>query len=259
MSTNSYDRYANSWASKKSSETHFAHQYLEKPAMYAKLPDLKSKSVLVLGCGSSEECLELAKRGATSILAIDSSQGLLELAENLDFSDFQDLQIEFSCQRIEELNLGSRKFDLVFSSLTMHYVEDWQAVLVNLKKHMNPEAKFLFSCHHPIKWGAKATRSKEQNSFILGYKKYKNPQHDFEVYGDYLTPRAIEEKLFGQLEITHFHKPISLILRIIRDSGFILLDLIEPLPLEETKRSKPDFWQTYSKIPLFLIVEVGLE
>ena len=256
-----YNQYAKAWIAKKSSSQHFAHQYLEKPAIFAKLPDLKGKKVLVLGCGSGEECLELLERGAEQIVAIDSSSDLIDWAK----TQIVDPKIQFNCEDISSMDFEKclsvsdeeQKFDLVFSSLTMHYIQDWSRVLRQLKKCLKVGGKFLLSCHHPIKWGAESTRSKDYNSFILGYKKHKNPQKDFEVYGDYLTPRAVQEELFGRLSITHYHKPISLILKIIRDSGFKLLDLLEPSPTQESK-DKKDFYETYSKIPLFLILEVEL-
>jgi hypothetical protein len=42
----SYNQYTEKWAKKLRSGKNTAHEYLEKPAMYNKLPDLKNKFIL---------------------------------------------------------------------------------------------------------------------------------------------------------------------------------------------------------------------
>jgi SAM-dependent methyltransferase len=269
----SYNSYSQGWIQKKSSSQHYAHQYLEKPAMYAKLSDLKGKKVLCLGCGSGEECLELLERGASFVLGIDLSSELVDYAKMVYADQIESGDMDFACGDIADLDnvlknyfkqdlgdLGDDfvyQFDFVFSSLTIHYIENWQKLFESIKTILVPYGKALFSTHHPIKWGAKTVRGKDSNSFILGYKKDKLNPNIYDVYGDYLTPRAIDDQLFGKLPITYYHKPISQIWKEILGSGLELSDIIEPLPVSETKVSKPDFYHTYSKIPLFLIFELS--
>ena len=51
----SYNQHAAQWAERLRSGNNPAHRFLEKPAMYAKLPDLTGQRVLCIGCGSGEE------------------------------------------------------------------------------------------------------------------------------------------------------------------------------------------------------------
>lgn len=62
MKKDSYNEKANEWAERLRTGKNIAHEYLEKPAMYEKLPGLKSKRVLCVGCGSGEECDYLSKK-----------------------------------------------------------------------------------------------------------------------------------------------------------------------------------------------------
>jgi hypothetical protein len=39
-------------------------------------------------------------------------------------------------------------------------------------------------------------------------------------------------------------------------SGFTVTNLLEPKPTIESKTKKPDFYEVYSKIPLFIIWEL---
>jgi SAM-dependent methyltransferase len=254
-----YDQYSQNWIAKKKSKIHWAHDYLEKPAMFGELPDLAGKTILCLGCGSGEECEYLLTLNPAKIIAVDSAQKLIEWGKT---QYEHEAKIEFIYSTLEELALESESIDFVFSSLTMHYIEDWAKLFTKIKSWIKPDSnldyQMIFSCHHPIKWGAQANRNKDFNEFKLGYNKNKNNDKIYEVYGDYLTSRAIDEKLFGQLEIVHFHKSISSMWSQIKASQMRVNQIVEPLPLEITKTTKPDFYQTYSKIPLFIIWKLSM-
>lgn len=254
-----YDQYSQNWIAKKKSKIHWAHDYLEKPAIFGELPDLSGKVVLCLGCGSGEECDYLLSLNPARIVGADSSQKLIDWAKT-QYS--HEAKIEFVCSALEDLEMESNSVDFVFSSLTLHYIEDWTELLTKIKNWIKPSKEsdyhMIFSCHHPIKWGAEASRNKEYNEFKLGYNKNKLNDKIYQVYGDYLTARAIDEKLFGQLEIVHYHKPISTMWSQIQASGWSVNQIIEPLPLQITKITKPDFYQTYSKIPLFIIWKLNV-
>jgi SAM-dependent methyltransferase len=166
-SGNNYDKYADKWQKKVLGDKHYAHNFLEKPAMYAKLPNLKGKKVLCLGCGSGEECFKMRDLGAAEIVGLDNSKGLIQKAK------YTYPNITFDCVDIEKMNFEPESFDFVYSSLTMHYIEDWEPVIKKIYSYLKPGGKFLFSTHHPAKWGALTTRTKEYNKFVLGYKKNK--------------------------------------------------------------------------------------
>jgi trans-aconitate methyltransferase len=249
-----YDQYAASWIAKKKSKIHFAHDYLEKPAMFSDLPDLKDKVIAVLGCGSGEECEYLLGLNPSKIIAMDSSQELIDWAKMQYNSESK---IEFICSRLEGFDLPQDSIDFVFSSLTMHYIDDWTTEFAKIKTWLKPDSKLdyqvVFSCHHPIKWGAQATRTKDYNEFRLGYNKNKKNDKVYEIFGDYLTPRAIEDTLFGKLSITHYHKSISMMFDQITNANLQVQSIIEPKPIPESLKLKPDFYHVYSKIPLFMI------
>jgi SAM-dependent methyltransferase len=252
-----YNTFAKEWQSKRKSKVHFAHDYLEKPAMQALLPDLKNKKVLVLGSGSGEECFDFADRGASLVIGIDASSELVKISQDqAEFNDYNLSNVQFIGQKIEDLDLDTKDFDYVYSSLTLHYVEDWIDSLQKIQDHMKPGAKMLFSVHHPVKWGSETTRAKDENSFVLGYRKSKLRDLDYTVYGDYLTPRPVADLLFGKIEIVHYHKPISQMFQEIQKSGMKINQIVEPLPIPQSRRDKLDFYEVYSRIPLFIIFEI---
>lgn len=163
----SYNQYAKKWANKMRRGENIAHKYLEKPAMYKKLPDLSGKSILCLGCGSGEECGFLLKQGAKKVIGIDISKDLINLAK----ASYP--KIEFHVMDAEKLAFADKTFDFVYSSLTLHYMADWIKPLKEIHRVLKNNGIFLFSTHHPIKWGAEKSTDAGQKTFLMGYDKNK--------------------------------------------------------------------------------------
>lgn len=253
MSTNpktikSYNSYANTWVNKMRSGQNIAHTYLEKPAMYAKLPNIKGKRVLCLGCGTGEECEYLASRGAL-VMGIDASKELIKIAKKSFPS------IDFKVMNIEYLRFPKKTFDFVYSSLTMHYIQNWTPVLRKINIILKDDGIFLFSTHHPVKWGSETKRAADKNMFLLGYAKYKNKDLCI-VYGDYLNERKIHDIWFNEFRVSYYHKPLSKIISEILSAKFEIIDFLEPKPTLNAKKVKRNFWNIHQKIPLFMIFEL---
>jgi SAM-dependent methyltransferase len=240
------------WLSKKQGRTHFSHQFLEKPAIFEAFLkyEIKNKSVLCLGSGDGSECDFIQKNGAKKVFGLDNSQSLIQNAI------YSFPKIEFDCQDISRLNLVKNDFDLVFSSLTMHYIKDWGNFFEHLKKFVKPGAKMIFSVHHPIKWGSETNRKPDFNEFKLGYKKNKKNSQDFEIYGNYLEFREVWDVLFGKLKIKYYHRSLSRMFQEITNSNWQINNILEPKPVQKAKEIVPDFYEVHTKIPLFIIFEI---
>ena len=255
----SYSQEASQWASLQSSKKHLSYDYLEKPAMYKYLNN-SGQIVLCLGCGTGEEVNYIATNYSPSkIYGLDNASGLIDLATVM----YVNPAIEFQTIEMEKLEKWDRyesligKVDLIYSSLAFHYVHDWQKLIADCYKLLQPGGVLLFSTHHPIKWGSQTTRTKERNSFLIGYQKNLKPakgESSFGVYGDYLTTRGIDDTLLGKINIRYYHRSISTIFKEVKEGGFLVTNLDEPLPIPESKGLKNDFWDVHSKIPLFLVV-----
>ena len=59
-----------------------ANDIVEKPALFSLAPNLQNKSILDIGCGYGENCVEFIKMGASSVSGLDISVKMLEVAEN---------------------------------------------------------------------------------------------------------------------------------------------------------------------------------
>ena len=58
-----------------------ANDIVEKPALFSLAPDLHNKSVLDIGCGYGENCVQFLKLGATKVTGLDISAKMLEIAK----------------------------------------------------------------------------------------------------------------------------------------------------------------------------------
>lgn len=246
--TKAYSDFAAKWAEKLSTGTNLSHQYLEKPAMYSKLPDLRGKKVLCVGCGTGEECQHLHELGAI-VTGIDVSPGLINYAKK-QYSD-----LDFRVMDMENIILSEKTFDYVYSSLTMHYVDSWIKTLNSIKRVMKDEAVFLFSTHHPVKWGALRIRD-EVNELRLGATW---TGENCEVQGEYLNTKKINDIWFGELEVTYYNRPISALLKDVRESGFEVLDFLEPKSINDPAVINTSFYKIHQTIPLFIIFELKIK
>jgi ubiquinone/menaquinone biosynthesis C-methylase UbiE len=246
----SYNKYTIKCAEKMRSGKNIKHTFLEKPAMYKKLPNLKDKTVLCIGCGTGEECEHIKSLGAKRVVGIDISK------ERINFLKKSNPDLEFHTMDMEKMDFLDNSFDFIYSSLALHYSKDWTKILNKVHKFLKKDGSFLFSTHHPIKWGAEINKLIDKDSFLMGYKKSENGVG--KVFGDYLTIRKINDVLSKDLKVSYYHRPISAMIRDIIKSGFIISDFIEPKPLKSVikEKEKPDFYKIYSKIPLYMIFEL---
>lgn len=246
---NSYSAFAKSWAKKLREKKNVLHEYLEKPAMYAKLPKLSGMRVLCIGCGTGEECQHLLELGAKKVIGIDISEGLIKIAQK------SYKRIEFHVMDMEKLDFRDQSFDFAYSSLTLHYVKNWQKPLQEIYRVLKKSGTFLFSTQHPVHWGARKVKDKQKTTILMGYDRDKiNDKWD--IYGDYLNVRKVHDIWFDELEVSYYHKPISSIFQDIVKSKFEIIDLVEPKPIEAAKKVDKGFWEIYQKIPVVLVLEI---
>lgn len=245
----SYNKYAEKWAAGQRNNTAIYHLYLEKPAIYSKLPPLENKTVLCLGCGSGEEVEFINSQGVKRVVGIDISEKLIEIAKK----SYPGL--EFYVMDAEHLDFPANSFDLVFSSLTMHYLNDWSLALKSIHNVLKQDCTFLFSMTHPFFSAMQKADNEKVKSRILGYNESKDTDK-LEIYGNYLDQYSVPVSITNQLSVTNFHRPLSAIISDITKAGFKLMGIVEPKALDESKKENPKFWKIHQKIPEFIIFEL---
>jgi SAM-dependent methyltransferase len=118
----------------------------EWPALRALLPELRGCRVVDLGCGFGWFCRWAREQGAAEALGIDVSEKMLARAR----ADTSDAAITYLRADLERLELAEGAFDLAYSSLALHYIENLAELLATVYRALVPGGRFVFSVEHPI-------------------------------------------------------------------------------------------------------------
>jgi SAM-dependent methyltransferase len=118
----------------------------EWPALRALLPELRGLRVLDLGCGFGWFCRWARQHGAASILGVDVSERMLARAK----AETHDPAISYATADLEDLDLPPGSYDLAYSSLALHYVENLSGLMAKVRAALVPGGRLIFSVEHPI-------------------------------------------------------------------------------------------------------------
>jgi ubiquinone/menaquinone biosynthesis C-methylase UbiE len=118
----------------------------EWPALRALLPELRGLSVLDLGCGFGWFCRWVRENGAAHVVGIDVSEKMLTRAREAA----PDPAITYARADMEQLDLPPAAFDLVYSSLALHYVANLRGLLSQVHRSLVPGGSLVCSIEHPM-------------------------------------------------------------------------------------------------------------
>jgi len=109
---------------------------MEWTAFRALLPNLRDKRVLDLGCGFGWHCRYAHEHGAAKVVGIDLSEKMLERARATTDAP----GIKYLRCAIEDIDFPANEFDIVMSSLALHYVESFDRVCCRIHHCLTPKA-----------------------------------------------------------------------------------------------------------------------
>lgn len=215
---------------------------LEQPAMKELLPDLQGKTVLDIGCGCGHNCLDFIGRGAKKVVGIDISEKMLEVAKK----ESADPNIEYRQMNMNEISSLNMKFDFVYSSLAIHYAENFKKLISDIFGLLNNGGILLYSQEHPI-----ITASVDENMRHFNFDE--NGNRVSYTFSDYSRSGVRKIHWLGE-EVTKYHRPMGEIITDIAHSGFVITDVVEPLPKPWAVEKMPAVVKAYIK-PNYLIVK----
>lgn len=216
----------------------------EWPAMRALLPrSLRGARVLDLGCGYGWFCRWAAEAGASRVVGIDVSERMLAQAR----ATTDDPRIEYRQGDLDALQLEpDDEFDLVYSSLTLHYLTDLELLLDTVHSVSMMGTRFVCSVEHPI------YTAPTHPAFAAG--PGGAPVWPVDGYlregarvTDWLAPGVVKQ-----------HRTIETYLRELRSAGFQLVDLREWGPTDAQVRAHPEWEQERDRPPFLLISSVAI-
>ena len=213
---------------------------IEKPAIKRMLPlNLNNKRILDIGCGYGEMSKYFIDNGAKLVVAIDISEKMIQKAMKENY----DKKILYICGDIANLNeKSSGRFDIVYSSFALHFVESLDKLFAKLNQLLNDDGDFVFSIEHPIMTATmKPTWNVDEKQNIISYNL--NGYYD-EKYkeGCWFTSDII---------VGCYHRKISTIVNLLLKNGFEIVQIDEPEPKKNEMHEK--LYQILSCRPMVVV------
>jgi len=118
----------------------------EWPALRAMLPAMSGLKVLDLGCGFGWFCRWARLNGAAQVVGLDVSERMLARAA----ATTDDSAITYARADLEQPSLPGASFDVAYSSLALHYIENLPGLLTSVRDALAPGGRLVFSVEHPI-------------------------------------------------------------------------------------------------------------
>ncbi|WP_419958895.1 class I SAM-dependent methyltransferase [Psychrobacillus sp. BM2] len=214
------------------------NDFIEQPAIKSVLPSLDGKNILDLGCGAGDFAKYCIENGASKVVGIDISKNMIEYANKENNHE----KINYICTSIEDLDLQNHKFDLIVSSLAVHYIADYSATIEKVTSLLNKNGEFIFSTEHPI---------------VTARKKMSNWVDDNE--GNRLHWALDNYQEEGEQHwyidgVIKYHRTISTLINTLINKGLVLEKIIEPQSIPTGLEKMPKLINEKRR-PSFIVIK----
>ncbi|MDE1992011.1 MAG: class I SAM-dependent methyltransferase [Rhizobiaceae bacterium] len=209
----------------------------EWPAIRAMLADIKGLDIVDLGCGFGWFCRWAREQGAASVLGLDLSDNMLARAK----AETTDGGICYATADLDHLQLPAAAFDLAYSSLAFHYIEDFGRLLATIHRALRPGGRLIFSIEHPIFMApARPDWSEDAEGRQIW------PLDSYQMEGPRITNWLAEG-------VVKQHRTMATTFNLLIENGFTIARTEEWTPTDEDLRVHPD-WASDRDRPMFLLI-----
>lgn len=187
----------------------------EWEALQTLLPDFAHKRVLDLGCGYGWHCAYALEHGAAAVTGVDISEKMLAVARKKTGTG----NVSYIRAAMEDVDFPDGSFDVVLSSLALHYVASFTDMARKIYRWLAPGGNFVFSIEHPI-FTAYGNQDwyRDAEGNILHF-----PVDNYFFEG-------VREAVFLGERVTKYHHTLTTVLDGLLACGFTLRRVVEPQP-----------------------------
>jgi ubiquinone/menaquinone biosynthesis C-methylase UbiE len=227
-----YDRFGEKYHAKRlNPATSFWNRCIEIPAMNSILKKLvDGKKVLEIGCGSGLMTKKILQWKA-DVKGLDFSETMIEIARR------ENPQIEFFISDAKSTPFESSEFDVVASSLMIHYFKDLNIIFKEVSRILISGGSFVFSFHHPF------------NEILDGGKGNKKF-----TLKNYFEPFKYNWKMMKEMEMASYHHTFENIIQNLSKNGLFVKKVLEPKPSPKSKSIDEISYNFTSRLPSFCII-----
>jgi len=229
---------------------------LIEPATERLLRISPGETILDVGCGAGRFARRMAELGAY-VVAFDFSERFIARAKKRTPPNVENIEYHVADATDENqvLALGVNRFDAAVATMALMDMAAIEPLMNALAKSLRPNGRFIFSVMHPCFQTAEICKFAEQLeadglvTIRSGVKVTK-----------YLTPTAWKgEGILGQPALQYyFHRPLSKLLGVCFEAGFVVDGMEEPAFKEGPGEPRSLGWRDLPEIPPVLVVRMRL-
>ncbi|CAM3411819.1 bifunctional 2-polyprenyl-6-hydroxyphenol methylase/3-demethylubiquinol 3-O-methyltransferase UbiG [Elizabethkingia occulta] len=210
------------------------NELLEQPVMKRLMYNANGKSILDIGCGFGHQIQAVLEQNPIAITGIDISEKMIAEAKRR----LNDSRVSLQCTAIEDYTIEPKNFDIVISSMALHYIEDIKPLLHKIYEGLNNKGQFLFSVEHPV-----CTASQNGWKEVNG-----SPSWLLNQYGK----EGIRKQNWFVDGVIKYHRKLSTLVHELSKAGFCIKNIEEPTPDEALLISRPDFRLHVERPPIVI-------
>lgn len=237
-----YDSIAKKYYENRLDKTRFDfNRDLEVPAMVKMIGNIEGKSVLDVGCGFGDHLKKLSKQNPKKIVGFDISPEMIKFTQSFKIPNSQ----FYVGNMNNPLNHKNSEFDLVFSSLAIHYISknNLNKLFLEVNRVLKKGGEFIFSTGHPI-FNLRITS-------IGDIMRKGNYENGMSIRIDYFNENCIYDQ---RLNLNLYNFTFETLIKTSINNGFEIVDYKDVRPISSAK--KYDKYEIVNKIPTFIIFKL---
>lgn len=219
---------ADAWITDQGAHGDWSRRVILDPTLAEIIPSLRGKKVLDLGCGEGRYSRVLQDRGAV-VTGIDPVPQFIDHARSLD------PQSTYVEGQAEKLPFDDNSFDLVLSYLSIVDIVDLQAASQEIARVVRDHGELIIVTISNVA------------STTSNWVKDEDGNNLFRKVDRYMEHFSMDLE-WRDIRIRNYHRPISYILGLFLDQGFVLTQFLEPLP----DPSDPNYEDEF-RVPTFQV------
>jgi ubiquinone/menaquinone biosynthesis C-methylase UbiE len=209
----------------------FYHRHIIIPSLLDLLGEIEGRAVLDVGCGNGHLSRQLATISGRNVrvLGIDASAAMIRIARERS-RDFVD------CLTFEQADAGdladvpADSFDVALCNMALMDIQDYGQAISEVARTLEPGGAFLFSILHPCFFTPLSGWLLNESQEVVGWR--------VDGYHSRLVGRqAVKSRMVSQTY--YFHRTLEDYSSALRDNGFVITDIREPVPPDECIEMRP--------------------